>query len=116
MKVKKSDGTWATLYTKPIGDTLPVGSISAYGGENIPTNWLKCNGEAISRTDYPDLFNAIGTTYGSVDSLHFNLPDIKSRTVVGLNSDDSDFNTLGKTGRRKNTYFKINRVTTFGNS
>lgn len=100
MKVKKTDGTWVTLYTKPIGDTLPVGSISAYGGENIPTNWLKCNGEAISRTDYPDLFKAIGTTYGRGDgSTTFNLPDLSERVVVG-NAGDGEF-SLGNTGGEK---------------
>ena len=109
MKVKKSDGTWATLYTKPIGDTLPVGSISAYGGENIPTNWLKCNGEAISRTDYPDLFKAIGTTYGRGDgSTTFNLPDLSERVVVG-NAGDGEF-SLGNTGGEKTHTLKINEM------
>lgn len=109
MKVKKSDGTWVTLYTKPIGDTLPVGSISAYGGENIPTNWLKCNGEAISRTDYPDLFKAIGTTYGRGDgSTTFNLPDLSGRVVVG-NAGDGEF-SLGNTGGEKEHALTINEM------
>lgn len=39
-------------------------------------NWFLCNGQAISRTTYSDLFNLIGTTYGPGDgSTTFNLPD-----------------------------------------
>lgn len=109
MKVKKSDGTWTTLYTKPIGDTLPIGSISAYSGENIPTNWLKCNGEAISRTDYPELFKTIGTTYGRGDgSTTFNLPNISERVIVG-NNGDGEF-SLGNTGGEKEHKLTIDEM------
>lgn len=91
---------WEEVLLPPTGDTLPVGSISAYGGENIPTNWLKCNGQAVSRTDYPELFNAIGTTYGSGDgSTTFNLPNISERVIVG-NNGDGEF-SLGNTGGEK---------------
>lgn len=80
------------------GDTLPVGSIMPYPKATAPENWLICDGSAISRTDYSELFNAIGTTFGEGDgSTTFNLPNIKGRTIVGLNADDADFNTIGKT-------------------
>lgn len=103
LKYKNPDtNTWEKLSGFiQLGTDVPVGAICEYAGETIPEDYLQCDGSSLLRTDYPDLFNAIGTTYGSVDSLHFNLPDIKSRTVVGLNSDDSDFNTLGKTGGNK---------------
>ena len=79
---------------------LPIGSISAYGGENIPTNWLKCNGQAVSRTTYADLFSVIGTTYGSGDgSTTFNVPNISERVIVG-NNGDGEF-SLGNTGGEK---------------
>ena len=105
LKYKNPDtNTWEKLSGFiQLGTDVPVGAICEYAGETMPEDYLQCDGSSLLRTDYPDLFNAIGITYGSVDSLHFNLPDIKSRTVVGLNSDDSDFNTLGKTGRRKRT-------------
>ena len=55
----------------------PVGSIQAYGGTTAPTGWLICQGQAVSRTEYADLFNAIGTNYGSGDgSSTFNLPTL----------------------------------------
>lgn len=80
------------------GDTLPVGSIMPYPKATAPENWLTCDGSAISRTDYSELFNAIGTTFGEGDgSTTFNLPNIKGRTIVGLDAEDTDFNAIGKT-------------------
>ena len=100
---------WEEVLLPPTGDTLPVGSISAYSGENIPTNWLKCNGQAISRTTYADLFSVIGTTYGSGDgSTTFNLPNISERVIVG-NNGDGEF-SLGNTGGEKEHALTINEM------
>lgn len=108
---RKNDNKFEQMFLQPTGDTLPVGSISAYGGENIPTNWLKCNGEAISRTDYPDLFKAIGTTYGDGDgSTTFNVPDFIGRVPVGLDEEDTDFDTLGETGGEKEHTLKVEEM------
>ena len=91
------------------GDTLPIGSISAYSGEEIPSNWLKCNGQAVSRADYPELFNTIGTTYGSGDgSTTFNVPNISERVIVG-NNGDGEF-SLGNTGGEKEHALTINEM------
>ena len=58
-----------------------------WGGTAAPNaSWLLCNGAAISRTTYADLFTAIGTTYGTGDgSTTFNLPNLEGRVVVGYN-------------------------------
>lgn len=80
--VKKSDNDndveWQTGGSGGAsGDTLPIGAIIPYTSDTIPTNWLLCDGSAISRTEYSDLFNVIGTTYGQGDGLTtFNLPNI----------------------------------------
>lgn len=80
------------------GDTLPVGSIMPYPKATAPENWLACDGSAVSRTDYSELFSAIGTIFGAGDgSTTFNLPNFKGRTIVGLDAEDTDFNTIGKT-------------------
>lgn len=80
------------------GDTLPVGSIMPYSKATAPENWLACDGSAVSRTDYSELFSAIGTIFGAGDgSTTFNLPNLKGRTIVGLDASDTDFNTIGKT-------------------
>ena len=84
------------------GDTLPVGSIVAYSSTTIPTNWLLCDGRAISRTEYSLLFSIIGTTYGVGDgSTTFNLPNLKGRVPVGVDSSQTEFDTLGETGGEK---------------
>jgi microcystin-dependent protein len=62
----------------------PIGSILPYGGANAPSGWLLCQGQAVSRTTYSDLFSAIGTTFGSGDgSTTFNLPDLRDKAVMG---------------------------------
>ncbi len=66
------------------GFVMPVGLISTYGGSVAPVGWLICNGAAISRTTYADLFAVIGTTYGVGDgSTTFNLPDLRGVFVRG---------------------------------
>jgi len=80
--------------------SLPVGTIAAFGGSSIPSGWLECNGAAVSRTTYSDLFTAIGTTYGVGDgSTTFNLPDLRGRTSIGKGTGSGlSARTIGATG------------------
>lgn len=92
---------WEPVYLPPTGDTFPIGAYAFIAGEQTPTNWLRCDGQAVSRTEYADLFNVIGTTYGAGDgSTTFNLPNVnlENRTLVG-SSGDGEFalgNTMGE--------------------
>ena len=62
----------------------PVGTISPFGGSVIPNGYLLCNGQAVSRTDYAELFAVIGIAYGIGDgSTSFNLPDLRETVPVG---------------------------------
>ena len=68
------------LYVKNLHtdkDFIPVGTILAYSANGtIPSGYLLCDGSAVSRAIYPDLFNLLGETYGAGDgSTTFNLPD-----------------------------------------
>jgi microcystin-dependent protein len=93
------------------GDTLPVGAIMPFGSDTISENWLLCNGQAVSRTDYQELFNTIGITYGSGDGFTtFNLPDLQGKIPVGLDENDTDFDTLGNTGGEKEHTLTINEI------
>lgn len=66
---------------------VPTGVINAFAGNTPPTGWLLCNGQAVSRTTYANLFAAIGTMYGPGDgSTTFNLPDLRGRVVAGLDN------------------------------
>lgn len=65
---------------------FPVGSYLLYAGKVCPSGFLPCNGGAISRTTYAELFTAIGTTYGAGDgSTTFNLPNQDGRVLQGTN-------------------------------
>lgn len=76
-----TDGNYDFLI---VNDSVPVGSIQAYGGMSAPTNWLICDGSAVSRTEYAELFQAIGITYGVGDgSTTFNLPDLRGKVAIG---------------------------------
>lgn len=64
---------------------IPVGMVMLYADEYLPASapFLWCNGAAVSRTTYANLFNVIGTTYGSGDgSTTFNVPDTRGRTII----------------------------------
>lgn len=61
-----------------------IGVVTAYAGATVPTNWLECNGAAISRTTYAKLFGVLGTTWGVGDgSTTFNLPDMRGEFLRG---------------------------------
>jgi microcystin-dependent protein len=61
-----------------------IGDIIAYGGNVAPAGFLVCDGSAVSRTTYDDLFTSIGVSYGVGDgSTTFNLPDLRSAVPVG---------------------------------
>jgi microcystin-dependent protein len=56
----------------------------------------------VSRTTYADLFTILSTTYGVGDgSTTFNLPNLKGRIAVGLDSSQTEFDALGETGGAK---------------
>lgn len=83
---------------------LDIGAIIPFSGNanSIPNGFMLCDGSAISRTTYATLFSIIGTTYGTGDgSTTFNLPDLRGRTIVGVDTNDSSFDTLGETGGEK---------------
>lgn len=88
--------------TPDLASGLPAGTIVQWPGATAPANWLICNGSAVSRSTYSSLFSAIGTQYGAGDgSTTFNLPDLRGKVSVGLDSAQTEFNTLGETGGAK---------------
>ena len=95
--------------TPYIGESLKVGTILYYSGSNIPEGWKKCNGEAISREVYSELFEVIGTRYGSGDGVNtFNLPDFRERVAVGY-AGDGVFD-LGSNGGEKTHTLTVDEI------
>lgn len=73
------------------GSGVPAGTIVDFAGLAAPTGWLICAGQPLSRSDFADLFAAIGTVYGAPSGATFNLPDCRGRVSAGRDVDSSGF-------------------------
>lgn len=74
---------------------MPIGTVILFSGATIPQNYLVCDGSAISRQTYSDLFEAIGTVYGAGDGVDtFNIPNLLNSVPLG----SSNTYLLGGTG------------------
>ena len=76
------DGSWMPIAKVPDGRI--AWELRMWSTATPPTNWLICNGSAISRTTYATLYWVIWTTFWVGDgSTTFNIPDLSWRTAVG---------------------------------
>ena len=85
VRVYKNSG-WADVGGSAAGSSGKPGMVTNWAGSytNVPTGWLLCNGDAISRTTYAGLFAAIGTKFGSGDgSSTFNIPNYQLYWLMG---------------------------------
>ena len=63
---------------------IPIGTVLPFAAENPPLGYLLCDGALVSRTEYPVLYQTIGTTYGAAGGgIYFRLPDMRGRFVLG---------------------------------
>ncbi len=65
-----------------------TGMIIATVATIVPNGFLLCDGREVNVADYPDLFDVIGTTFGSSDSTKFALPDLRDKTLWGVGSSE----------------------------
>lgn len=97
--------------------SVPVGTVSQTARATAPTGYLICDGSAISRTTYSDLFTAIGTAYGSGDgSTTFNVPNLKGKVPVGRDASQTEFDTLGETGGAKTHQLSVDELPSHSHS
>ena len=74
---------------------IPTATIVPWSDSSIPSGFLECNGQAVSRSTYATLFAIISTTYGVGDgSTTFNVPNLQDNVIVGK----SNNKTLASTG------------------
>jgi microcystin-dependent protein len=90
---------------------VPVGTIIDFGGLNPPVGYLTCNGSAVSTSTYPDLFTAIGYTWGGSGS-SFNLPDLRRKTTVGSGGTETTIlsSYVGAVGGTENTILQKENI------
>ncbi len=98
-----SDGTNCYLVSEP-----NHGTTQDFAGGTPPPLWMLCDGSAVSRTTYADLFGAIGTTWGAGDgSTTFNLPDFRGRATFGADA-------MGGTAANRLTTASLGAAATLG--
>ena len=91
---------------------VPSGTILAFGGTEVPAGWLACDGSSLSKTEFVNLYEAIGGNWGE-ETTNFNLPDLRGyflRGVDGISGTDPDassrtaLKTGGNTGNAVGSY------------
>jgi len=78
---------------------IPTATIVPWSSSSVPTGFLECNGQAVSRSTYSALFAIVSTTYGSGDGAStFNVPDLQDNVAVGKSNNKA----LASTGGAEN--------------
>lgn len=96
-----------------------AGEIKMWAGDTIPEGWLLCDGSEVSKTDYPNLYSAIGDLWGTPNSSsNFKLPNLNGRVPVGYNSADTDttetFGKVGATGGARGAWYHTHTIGSSG--
>lgn len=60
----------------PRGSSVAPGCFMWFCGSAAPNGWLECNGTTLQISQYPELYAAIGTTYGGDGVTTFAIPDL----------------------------------------
>ena len=71
-----------------IADPIPLGVMLPYAGAIAPMKYLFCDGRVLLRSQYPDLFNIIGTVFAIGGELvtQFRLPDSRAKVLMSVNN------------------------------
>jgi len=75
---------------------IPTATIVPWSSASVPTGFLECNGQTVSRSTYAALFAIVGTTYGAGDgSSTFAVPDLQDNVAVGKSNNKALASTGG---------------------
>lgn len=91
----------STPYSEVSHNSFSAGMIIPFAGpaENIPAGWLPCDGRAVNRSEYGNLYDAIGVSWGIGDGSNtFNIPDLRGMFLRGVSGDsgnDADADSRG---------------------
>jgi microcystin-dependent protein len=68
---------------------VPAGCVFYTASPNVPTGYLRAEGQSVSRLQFAALYNAIGTYYGGNGNPNFNLPDLRGEFIRGVSANRS---------------------------
>lgn len=98
----------------------PLGVVQLWSGAGVPENYALCDGRSLRISDYPDLYESLGSIYNhacdangntySTEEGFFRIPDLRGRFVVGGSDIDVDYKVNGKTGGLKAVALKISEM------
>ena len=77
-------------------DTVPIGTLQPFVGLVPPVGYLVCQGQLVSKTIYPALYEMCGNRFGTGTDKEFRLPDLRGRTIAGYDASNINVNTIGK--------------------
>lgn len=77
-------------------DTLPVGTVQPFLGLTPPTGYLLCQGQLVSKTTYPKLYEICGNLFGEETETEFRLPDLRGKTIIGFDEGDTLLSVMGE--------------------
>jgi microcystin-dependent protein len=75
-----------------------VGEVRLVGFNFAPVSWNSCNGALLPISEYPALYNLIGTTYGGDGQSTFGVPDLRSRITIHQGPNGTNTYVMGATG------------------
>ena len=87
-----------------------IGSITAYAGQTVPEGYMICDGSILNKADYPELFDIIGTAYGGDGVDTFRIPNLLGKVITCVDVNDTDLDTVGKTGGAKTVTLTTNEM------
>lgn len=67
----------------------PVGAVMPYAGTAAPLGWLICNGAEVRISEYSELFDVIGYSFGAEPTVtvnFFKVPDLRGRLPLGADN------------------------------
>ncbi len=71
-------------------EVCPVGTIQAFAFNQIPKDWMICDGRLLNMEEYRVLYQTIGTTFGGDGKISFAIPDLRGRFIRGWSADGGD--------------------------
>ena len=98
------EGSRWVSFMKEDANPVPVGTILSFGGDlsNLPEGWLLCDGGSYSQSEFADLFEVIGSSWGATGA-NFNVPDLRGFFLRGAdggagNDPESSTRTASNSG------------------